>query len=711
MKDARAFYLPFLVSCLLLPARIVHCFTTHNDITSRVTPVQKAVQLLESLLSKAKAEKHEEQVQYAGFKQFCDDVTLEKQTALSKADESIESLQAHIQKFDAETERLGMEISKHSSDIGGWTNDSHAAAAVREVELSDYTAMHRNYTESLEALTQAISFMKQQAYDRPAVGSAAAAAAALQLNEKVPLLPREGQRAIAAFLARSSKDPDDTDIGPFEPPADAYKFRSTDIVAMLEKLKEAFKGKKADLESDEVARRHAHITLMQDLKQSVDGAETSISKKTKYQTKAKLDSTNAAAELEDTKATRADDAAYLDELTASCQKKGADFNSRQQLRDEEIVALTKAVELLSGQAVANVTEKHLPKAAAASALLRMNRTASLVQIRQHSQLKLPEADKRERVAALLLAASQRLGSRVLSNIAAEARTSVDPFAKVKLLIEELLQRLLAETGEEAEHKGWCDKELATNEHTRKTKTEEIDILMAETDALDAAIEILKNELNELQTALDDLDADVAKEVEIRTAEKAENEKTITEAKEAQAAVAEAILVLKDFYTKAAKATSFEQQGIAGMHQRQPADAPAIFDDTPYQGLQGESGGVLGMMDVIQSDFVRLERDTATAETTAAAEHEKFMEASAITKTQKETDQKHKEAEKTSKESELLDKRSTLETTQKELAAAQDSYEKLKPACIDTGMTYDDRKTRREEEIEALKEALNILEEM
>ena len=41
--------------------------------------------------------------------------------------------------------------------------------------------------------------------------------------------------------------------------------------------------------------------------------------------------------------------------------------------------------------------------------------------------------------------------------------------------------------------------------------------------------------------------------------------------------------------------------------------------------------------------------------------------------------------------------------------AMQELEELKPACVDTGMSYEERVARREEEIEALKEALCILD--
>ena len=45
----------------------------------------------------------------------------------------------------------------------------------------------------------------------------------------------------------------------------------------------------------------------------------------------------------------------------------------------------------------------------------------------------------------------------------------DPFAKVKKTIKDLIVKLVEEANEEAEHKGWCDTELSTNEQTRKEK--------------------------------------------------------------------------------------------------------------------------------------------------------------------------------------------------------------------------------------------------
>merc|ERR1719458_828014 len=129
---------------------------------------------------------------------------------------------------------------------------------------------------------------------------------------------------------------------------------------------------------------------------------------------------------------------------------------------------------------------------------------------------------------------------------------------------------MEEANEEAEHKGWCDTELSTNEQTRKEKT--------------ASIAKLTEDITELTKAVAELDAAMAKATEIQQEEKATNPQTITDAGEAQTAVAQALTVLKEFYAKAGDATALLQQ-----------PAPEIFD-SPYKGMQSENGGVVGMLE-------------------------------------------------------------------------------------------------------------------
>jgi len=277
--------------------------------------------------------------------------------------------------------------------------------------------------------------------------------------------------------------------------------------------------------------------------------------------------------------------------------------------------------------------------------------------------------------------------------------------KVKKMIKDLIVRLMEEANAEAEHKGWCDTELSTNEQTRKEKTEGVETLHAEIDQLEASIAKLTEDISDLTKAVAALDQAMAEATKLRQEEKAENAQTIKDAGEAQTAVAQALTVLKEFYEKAGDATAFVQQQHRAPGEK--PDAPEIFS-SPYQGMQSENGGVIGMLEVIESDFARLEADTKAAEASAQKAYDEFMTASKVDKAAKTKDIEHKTTKKQDETQALATKNSDLEGTQKELDAALAYFDKLKPSCVDAGVSYDDRVARRKEEIESLQEALRIL---
>mmetsp|Transcript_39415 Transcript_39415/g.73183 ORF Transcript_39415/g.73183 Transcript_39415/m.73183 type:complete len:677 (+) Transcript_39415:72-2102(+) len=645
---------------------------------SQVTPVQKVLQLLEGMLAKGKAEKHDEEVQYASYKQFCDDTSTEKTRAIKEAEEKIESLKADIQFAAATAAQLTKEIAEHDADMSVWNGDISAATKVREIEHTDYETTHQDYTESIDALQRAIAVLKKQAYDRTQAESLAQVAAL----KGVRLIPATAKKAIESFLSQGDDESADADSVSGAPEANAYEFQSSSIIDMLEKLLDKFIDKRTTLQKEEMNAKHAFDMLVQDLKAQIDQADSSSKDKSENKAATLQSKATAEGDLTDTTATKNEDSKYLSDLTATCTQKASDFESRQQLRAEEIVAIEKAIEILSSAAVSGAATKYLPSS------LAQKKSSALVQLRADGH---PEGQKF--VAQFLQNKAQQLNSRVLAAVA--ARAAEDPFAKVKKMIKDLIVRLMEEANEEAEHKGWCDTELTTNEQTRKEKTSQVETLTAEIDELDSSIAQLTEDIAELTKAIAFLDSEMAKATTIRQEEKATNEATIKDAQDAQTAVAQAITILKEFYEKAGEATSLAQQ------------APAIFD-SPYKGMQSENGGVIGMLEVIESDFARLESDTKAAEETSQKDYDKLMTESKVDKAAKSTDMDHKTDKKQDQTQALETKTSDREGTQKELDTALVYYDKLKPSCVDAGVSYDDRVGRRKEEIASLQEALRIL---
>jgi len=342
------------------------------------------------------------------------------------------------------------------------------------------------------------------------------------------------------------------------------------------------------------------------------------------------------------------------------------------------------VEILTSAAVKGNAETYLP-----SMLQKAKRATSLAQLRT-SQMSKPRAD----AVAYLQAQAAKLGSRYLAVIA--SHVNEDPFGKVKKMIKDLVVKLMEEANAEADQHAYCTTELATNKQTREIKGSEVDDLTAKADQLTAQSEQLASDITKLSDDIAEIRGEQAEATKMRTSEKAENTKTVSDSKDAQVAVEQAIQTIRDFYASAAPSFVQVHSGTGK-------------NSDPYTGLQGDSGGVLGMLDVILSDFARLESDTSAAEDQAAAAYKSYTAESTEDVEVKTTELKHKESKKMQTSESLDQTKKELELTQEELTTALDYYSKLNADCVDTGLSFEERTTRREEEVQSLKEALKILD--
>merc|ERR1719364_435866 len=167
----------------------------------------------------------------------------------------------------------------------------------------------------------------------------------------------------------------------------------------------------------------------------------------------------------------------------------------------------------------------------------------------------------QQVAGFLKTRAKRLNSKILSLIS--VRVAEDPFKKIKKMIQDMVDKLMEEANEEAEHKGFCDTEMGTNKNTRDEKSEKVEELTAEIEKLSADIAKLAEESGALAEQISEIDASVAKATAERNEESAKNKAVIADAKVAGEATAQALAVLKEFYAKAAGGAFFIQEPYKG----------------------------------------------------------------------------------------------------------------------------------------------------
>jgi chromosome segregation ATPase len=301
---------------------------------------------------------------------------------------------------------------------------------------------------------------------------------------------------------------------------------------------------------------------------------------------------------------------------------------------------------------------------------------------------------------------RELKSVMLTTLAGQVEA--DPFGKIKTLISELIGRLNQEAADSADHKGWCDSSINKAKTTRDDKSEKIAFLNTVLEKKEIQRDKTTDRITTLAAEISDLEDVQAKFTKAREDEKAENENSIKEAEGGIDAINDALKVLKEFYDAAKDGgeISFAQQSG---DPKKADDLPDTGFGGDYKGSQGAATGIIGMMEVILGDFERTIKITKQEEDKANRD---FKDLKRSTEISLET----KTSEKSDKESENADTKSKIDQAMNDLSSEQDLLDKaiqelieLQPACIDTGMTYEERVAKREQEIESLKQAVCLLE--
>merc|ERR1719201_834100 len=301
--------------------------------------------------AKGITEKNAEATRFSAFNQWCADTKQTKTSEINDGNMKIEALNAGIEQARVLISKLTDRILELEEDVGRWQKDKKSASTVREAERGDYTATVTDYTESIEAVQGAIVVLKKQTADKK---QAALIQTSLTHVRSLKLVPATSKNALTSFLQQ------DPELAYEAPEANAYENQSGGVIEMLEKLNDEFSSKKTELEKDELGAQQAFEQIMQQLADNIENAEFEIAKKTKHRAQTQENKAQLEGDLAQTIADRNEDQKYLDDTVALCAQKTADFNSRQELRAGELAAISKAIDIISSQAVAGTGEKHLP---------------------------------------------------------------------------------------------------------------------------------------------------------------------------------------------------------------------------------------------------------------------------------------------------------------------------------------------------------------
>jgi len=654
--------------------------TVASGAKAKATPIEKVTELLKGLQAKVAEEGKKEAAAYDKFACFCKEQADEKLYAIEKSDALIAKLTEEIKSLDADIAELNGDISKLSQKASKLEKKIEADAKARAKEHAKYLVKAQDLNEAIGACTAAIAAMKDA---KSGLKDAKVNFAQVQ-SRLMATVSRQKLPSETVALVEKLSQP-------------KYQFQGNDIIATLEDLLADFKEMKKNLDQDEF-----------DLKSVFDEEALGDSNQLKFTNKEKDEKAALAEEKteevmnkrednDQEKKDRAADQAFMDVLTKDCEEKATLFDQRSKTRADELTAMTDAIKALE--------EGVKPNEGANKKLV------GFIQIRQVGTLQQESQHAIKRVEELLQEAAATQGSAVLRGAAARVELSQDHFVKVRGLIKDLIQRLKDDAAAEAEQKGFCDKamkEAITNRDEGKGKQETAD---SKKTTLTALSEELTNSIADLTQEIAENKKAINEASELRAGEKADNEVTLDQAEQGKDATNMALTVLSDFYKNA-----FMQTGSKYVPPNSDREgntvgdlAPEVFDDK-YHGAQGEAKGIIGILEVIVSDFERSIKKVTEDEKSAQEAFEKFEketneDCDAMQKTIDEKEGKLKEAK-----ADIVEQIQAYKDATELFESGEQKLEELHATCVAGEETWEERAAARKKEIEALKEAQTVLDE-
>merc|ERR1719394_216062 len=476
------------------------------------------------------------------------------------------------------------------------------------------------------------------------------------------------------------------------PAAATYKTHSSNILDVLEDMKEKAEGQLSDLRKAEVNTNHNFALLKQSLEDQVATDTNHMAEEKAGRSAAEESKATAQGDLGMTTKELANSKQQQATARATCLQTAADHEATVAARTEELKVIADARQMLAETTSGAVSQ-----------------TYSLLQVVAASKLQTHADLAGREVVELVRRLAKKQHSSALaqlaSRISAVARygssNGEDPFAKIKGLIQDMITKLEREAGSEATEKAYCDEQIAKTEFKKgeleddiAKATSRIDQSAAKSAQLKEQIKVLESELAalaKLQAEMDKIRADTHAEY---TTAKADLELGLSGVRKASA-------LLRDYY---GGASMLQDDTSSSSFMQQPA-APVLHSKS-----SGAGGSILDILEVCESDFAKNLAKEESEEADAQSEYEKVSQENAVTKTLKEQDVKYKSQESKSLQATIVEYSADRATAQSELDAVLEFYGKIKERCIAKPEAYEDRKARREAEIKGLKEALAILED-
>jgi hypothetical protein len=668
-----------------------------------VTPLSEALSLLGYLEKQVTAEGAAEAKEYNEFEHWCHSQSLNLKLQIESGSAEKERLEADIAKASADIAASNDKIESLASSISSDDQERKEAGAVRTKEAADFAASEASLVDAIATLDKAVMILQKEMKKNPA---AFAQVDTSNMNNLLKTLstvidaagfPATDQKKLTALVQQQAEQGDGSDDLALGAPAatTAYKTHSTSIFDMLEDLKEKAETQLNDVRKAEAAAKQNYRLLKNSLEDQIAADTTDLNQEKASSAGSQKRSALAQGDLAETTKTLNNDKSVLAETGTTCRTAKQDHETTVKSRNEELTALATAKKILSESSggAATRTYNFLEVDHQSSSGTRLRSRTDLANAEIVALLK--KLAKENHSSALA-----QLASRIASTLRFGASAGEDPFKKVKQLITDMLTKLKAEAAADVSEKGYCDSELAKTNAKKDDLDAQMAKLSSNIDQAAAESAQLESDVKELNAWL----ANLARSQADMDAMRVESHQEYLKAKEefqlGLEGVRKAIGLLKEYY---------EGSGAASASMLQQSSDQPSMPDPNHTKQAGAGHEIINTLEVVESDFASSLATADTAETDAESEYQKMTLDNKDNKVIKEQDVKYKVKELKSLAKAQSGLGGDKGTTGAERDAVLEYLAKLNERCVGKADTYEERKARRESELQGLKDALSILE--
>lgn len=691
------------VATALLAASAAQVTATalQNDKTAAL---DKVVEMLVNMQLTVLKEGEEQAKTWSKFACFCKDTTATKNELISEAEDAINKANASLEEAKSNRAKAVTDIDTETGNINAAIKEMDSLKAKRKETKIEFVKNKMDLESAILSLKKAIESVKAGDHTISFLQVQDTVKDAIMLAQAMGLKSASSKPAVALLQGDS--------IG-----GDELEYKSGSVREVLEDLLTKFKDTLNTAQSDETKSIKVFTKAMQDQEKAKSDAEFNLADAQSRKGKATARMGSLQNQLTITIAEKNNNIKYLTEVTDKCNSDKKTYDKIVEMRQDELLALTQALTIIKSS-VADMTTEATVRLNQESATAEFVQLAEKKAVYAHTQkaskakvvTKLSKSfmsakSPLDRVMELLGAQSRTLKSAILASVASHA--GKDPMEKVKLMIQNLIAKLEAESSKEQEQNQFCTKEVEAEEKTRKQSS---DLVIAMTVAKSKNVSEIKkfqNKITKLVEEINETQLELKKAENLRNQQKADNEQAISDATTGQAAVEKAINVLTKFY-RSAEDGDLKNQRLPTLAQVDQIPESGV-EAGLYGGKQDTAVGVLGMLDVIRGDFMRTISTTEENEATQSSEFKKFKSDSEATVDSAKATKASTETLLTEETTSYSDNTNTFNDALGKMHQAMKELKELYDSCYYSGQTYEERVQKREDEIKALNDAKDILE--